>query len=174
MSAAAELAALQKKVALEMQNARETINREANISRQQAASMKKAVEQQRERILSLKHQQDEYAVIKREVDNARTAYDAALQRSGQTRLQSELDHSNIAVLDHAAVPILPASPRLVLNMILAVFIAPLLAMAICVVEESMHPRVHSGRDLAGNSFGPLLGELPPERFKSRRISAKRA
>jgi len=174
MSAAAELAALQKKVKDEMQNARETLTREASISRQQAGSLQNAVEQQRERILSLKHQQDEYSVIKREVDNARTAYDAALQRSGQTRLQSQLDHSNIAVLDRAAVPTQPASPRLVLNLILAIFIAPLLAVAMCVFVESLQPRVHSRRDLAGNSFGPLLAELPPDNFKAQRISAKRA
>lgn len=123
--------------------------------------------------MSLKAQQDEYAVLKREVDNARTAYDAALQRSGQTRLQSQLEHSNIAVLDRAAVPELPASPRLVLNMILAIFIAPLLAAAVCIFLETLHPRIHTDRDLEGNSFGPLLAEIPAERFAGHRIPARR-
>ncbi|HEX2584971.1 MAG TPA: GNVR domain-containing protein [Steroidobacteraceae bacterium] len=173
MSAAAELAAIQKKVDQEMQNARATISREASISRQQAASLQRAVEQQRERILSLKAQQDEYAVLKREVDSARTAYDAALQRSGQTRLQSQLEHSNIAVLDRAAVPEQPSSPRLVLNMILAIFIAPLLAAAICIFTETLHPRIHTELDLEGNSFGPLLAEIPSDRFAGRRIPARR-
>ncbi|MES1195768.1 MAG: GNVR domain-containing protein, partial [Steroidobacter sp.] len=173
MSAAAELAALQKKVAQEMQNARETITREASISRQQAASLQKAVDQQRDRILSLKAQQDEYAVLKREVDNDRTAYDAALQRSGRTRLQGQLEYTNIAVLDRAPVPEEPASPRLMLNMILAIFIAPLLATAFCVFLETLHPRIHSDLDLAGNSFGPLLAEIPAEKFTRHRVPAKR-
>jgi chain length determinant protein EpsF len=173
MSAAAELAAIQKKVNQEMQNARETISREASISRQQAASLQHAVDQQRERILALKAQQDEYAVLKREVDSARTAYDAALQRSGQTRLQSQFENSNIAVLDRAAVPEQPSSPRPMLNMILAIFIAPLLAAAVCIFQETLHPRVHTDIDLEGNSFGPLLAEIPAERFTGRRIPARR-
>jgi len=173
MSAAAELAAIQRKVNQEMHNARATVDREANISRQQAASLQKAVEQQRSRILSLKAQQDEYAVIKREVDNDRTAYDAALQRSGQTRLQSELQNSNIAVLDRAPVPEQPASPRVLLNLILAIFIAPLLAIALCIFLETLHPRIHTDVDLADNTFGPLLAEIPAEKFTARRVPAKR-
>ena len=172
MSAAAELAAIKKKVDQEMQNARETITREANISRQQTASLQAAVEQQRNRILSLKAQQDQYAILSREVDSARTAYDAALQRSGQTKLQSQLNHSNIAVLDHAAVPEQPASPRLLLNMILAIFIAPLLATAICVFLETLRPLIHTDLDLDGNSFGPLLAEIPAEGFAGRRIAKR--
>lgn len=172
MSAAAELAAIQKKVNQEMQNARQTITREASISQQQAASLQKAVEQQRDRILSLKTQQDEYAVLKRDVDSARTAYDAALQRSGQTRLQSQLENSNIAVLDHAPVPEKPASPRLLLNMILAIFIAPLLATALCIFLETLRPLVHTDTDLVGNSFGPLLAEIPIERMVRYRLPAK--
>lgn len=173
MSAAAELAAIQRKLNQEMQNARSTIAREANISRQQATALQKAVEQQRARILSLKVQQDEYAVLKREVDSARTAYDAALQRSGQTRLQSQLEHSNIAVLDRAPVPDQPSSPRLMLNLILAAFVAPLLAAAVCIFLESLRPLIHTDLDLDGNSFGPLLAEIPADRFSGHRIAAKR-
>jgi len=172
-SAAAELAALQRKINQEMHNAHATVDREASISKQQAASLQKAVEQQRSRILSLRAQQDEFAVIKREVDNARTAYDAALQRSGQTRLQSELEHSNIAVLDRAPVPDKPASPRLLLNVMLAIFIAPLLAIAICIFLETMHPLIHTDLDLADNAFGPLLAQIPAEKFTARRVPAKR-
>lgn len=159
-SVAAEVAALQKKVTAEIDNARGTVAREASIARQRVANLQQSLEQQRARILSLQHTQNEYAVLKRDVDNARTAYDAALKRSGETQLESRLDQTNIAILNYAVLPMQPASPRPLLNLILALLLGPLLAAAICTSVEMLSRRVHSPDDLLGSGLGPLLAEIP--------------
>jgi len=90
----------------------------AQVARQNTADLQRSMEQQRKRkrILDLQHNQDEFSVLKRDAEeSARAAYDSALQRGSQTRLESRLDQTNIAILNYAFVPIDPASPRLFLN-----------------------------------------------------------
>ncbi|MGC3981967.1 MAG: chain length determinant protein EpsF [Steroidobacteraceae bacterium] len=160
MSAAAELTALQKKVAAEVENARGTVSREATIASQRVNNLKQALEQQRGRILALQHTQDDYAVLKRDVDSARAAYDTALQRSGQTRLESRIDHTNIAILNRAVVPMQPASPKPLLNLILAALLGPLLGAALCMLAEMFGRRVHTRDDLLDTGIAPILAEVP--------------
>jgi chain length determinant protein EpsF len=174
MSAAAELASLQRKVRDEVENTRGTLAREASIGRQRVADLQRALEEQRARILSLKHTQDDYTVLKRDADNARTAYDTALQRGGQSRLESRLDHTNIAILNHAVVPMEPASPRLLLNLLLAALLGPWLAAAICMMVEMLNRCVHTTEDLFGNDLGPVLGEVPNSGLTLRRSWLRRA
>ncbi len=178
LSAAAELASLQKKVATEINNARETVAREAVIARHQATDLQRSVDAQRARILSLKQTQDEYSVLKREADNARTAYENAMQRGSETHLESKLDQANVAILNHATTPVLPASPRLFLNLILALLFGPLLAMGICLASEMSDRRVHSADDLLSNGLSPVLMEVPPRStnlsLNPKRLRAKRS
>jgi succinoglycan biosynthesis transport protein ExoP len=107
MSARAELESLRGKVAREVDNANATVAREAQVARQNTADLQHSLEQQRQRILALQHNQDEYSVLKRDADGAREAYDAALQRGGQTRLESRLNQTTIAILNRAFVPMKP-------------------------------------------------------------------
>ena len=118
MSAQAELESLRRKVQTEVDNANESVSREAQIARQNTADLQLAMEQQRKRILDLQHTQDEFLVLKRDAENARAAYDSALQRGSQTRLESRLDHTTIAILNHAFPPLDPAWPLLFLNLAL--------------------------------------------------------
>lgn len=186
-SAEAEYKSLQNKVKSEVDNAKRNVAREAAVARQQVAAQQQAVEQQRQRILSLGHTQDQYTVLKRNVDNAQAAYDAALQRTSQNQLESRLDHTNIAILSRAAVPITPASPRPALNIVLAVILGLLLGIAIIMLLDSMgrEPLPHAlglpqpGRDGrhepvvidpdAGGaapafitSSGPIVSDVPRE------------
>jgi len=173
MSAQAELGSLQKKVRDEMENARATVAREASIGRQRVADLQRSLEEQRQRILSLKHEQDDYSVLKRDADNARTAYDTALQRGGETRLESRLDHTNIAILNHAVVPMLPSSPKLLLNLALALLLGPWLAAAVCMMVEMLNRCVHTTDDLDANDLGPVLGEVPASTLTLRRSWLRR-
>lgn len=162
LSAAAERDALQKKVAAEINNTKGNIAKEAALARQQAASLQQAVDQQRGHILSLKHGQDEMTVLRHDVESARTAYDAALQRASQAQLESHLDHSNIAVLSRAAVPLAPASPRPVLNFVLAAVLGGLLGIAVILSREMTDRHIHSRLDLVDAINLPLLFELPAD------------
>jgi succinoglycan biosynthesis transport protein ExoP len=168
MSAQAELESLRGKVAGEISNAVGTVAREAQIARQNMTDLQRAMEQQRKRILDLQHNQDEYTVLKRDVESARTAYDSSLQRGGETRLESRLNNTNTAILNYAYPPMKPSSPRLLLNLALAIVLGAMLAVSASLIKERFDPRVHSRADLLEGAELPVLAELPRARISTRR------
>lgn len=82
--------------------------------------------EQKAKVLKLKEQYDEIAMYKREVENAQRAYDVAMQRAGQTRMESEMNQTNISVLNSALPPSKHTKPRLLLNMISSIFLGTML------------------------------------------------
>jgi succinoglycan biosynthesis transport protein ExoP len=167
MSARAELESLRSKVATEVDNATATVAREAEVARQNTTDLQRAMEQQRKRILALQHNQDEYSVLKRDAESVRAAYDSALQRGGQTRLQSRLDQTNIAMLNRAFAPINPSSPLLLLNAALAVILGSMLAAGVSLTRERLDRRIHWRDDLLEGAGIAVLAELPRERALKR-------
>ena len=168
MSAQAELESLREKVAGEISNAVGTVAREAQIARHNLTDLQSAMEQQRKRILDLQHNQDEYTVLKRDVESARTAYDSSLQRGGETRLESRLNNTNTAILNYAYPPMKPSFPRLLLNLAVAIVLGSMLAVAASLIKERFDPRVHSRADLSEAAELAVLAELPRARTSSRR------
>jgi chain length determinant protein EpsF len=168
MSAQAELESLREKVAGEISNAVGTVAREAQIARQNMTDLQRAMEQQRKRILDLQHNQDEYTVLKRDVESARAAYDSSLQRGGETRLESRLNNTNTAILNYAYPPMKASSPRLLLNLALAMVLGSMLAVSASLIKERFDPRVHSRADLLEGAAIAVLAELPRARISMRR------
>jgi chain length determinant protein EpsF len=173
MSAHAELESLQNKVAAEVSNATGTVAREALVARQNMSDLQRAMEQQRKRILDLQHNQDEYTVLKRDVESARAAYDSSLQRGGETRLESHLNNTNTAILNYAYVPMKPASPRLLLNLALAIVLGGLLGIAASLTKERFDQRIHNRGDLFEGADIAVLAELPRARVSLRRLKRRR-
>jgi polysaccharide biosynthesis transport protein len=168
MSAQAELESLRNKVATEVDNATGTVAREAQVARQTTADLQRAMEEQRKRILALQHNQDELSVLRRDAENARTAYDSALQRGSQTRLESRLDQTNIAILNYAFPPIDAAWPRLSLNLGLAVILGCMLGAGVSLTRERLNRRIRSRDDLLEEADIDVLAELPRARTSMRR------
>ena len=167
MSAQAELESLRGKVAAEISNAVGTVAREAQIARQNMTDLQQAMERQRKRILNLQHNQDEYAVLKRDVESARAAYDSSLQRGGETRLESRLENANTAILNYAYPPMKPSSPLLLLNLALAIVLGSMLAVSASLIKQRFDPRVHSRADLLEGAELAVLAELPRPRISMR-------
>jgi polysaccharide biosynthesis transport protein len=61
----------------------------------------------------------QYNILKREVDTNRTLYDGLLQRYKEIGVAGGIGTNNISVVDKAAFPIAPRSPRLGLNLLVA-------------------------------------------------------
>jgi polysaccharide biosynthesis transport protein len=168
MSALAEFESLRSKVAAEVSNATGAVTREAEIARQNTADLQRAMEQQRKRILDLQHNQDEFAVLKRDVESARAAYDSSMQRGGETRLESRLNNTNTAILNYAFPPMKPSSPRLLLNLALGIVLGSLLAVGASLIRERFDQRIHSREDLLVAADIPVLAELPRAHISIRR------
>jgi polysaccharide biosynthesis transport protein len=168
MSAQAELESLRSKVAAEVGNAIGIVAREAQIARQNTMDLQRAMEQQRKRILDLQHNQDDYSVLKRDVESARAAYDSSMQRGSETRLESRLNNTNTAILNYAFAPMKPSSPRLLLNLALAIVLGSLLALGASLTRERFDQRIHSRDDLLEGADIAVLAELPRAHASKRR------
>jgi polysaccharide biosynthesis transport protein len=168
MSAQAELESLRSKVAVEIANASGTVAREAQIARQNMADLQRTMEGQRKRIVDLQHNQDDLSVLKRDVESARTAYDSSLQRGGESRLESRLNNTNTAILNHAFPPMKPSSPKLLLNLALGLILGGLLAVGASLTRERFDRRIRARIDLVEDVGLAVLAELPRARLSKQR------
>jgi protein tyrosine kinase modulator len=171
--AQAELDSMRGKVAAEVANANSAVEREARVARQNVADLQRGMDQQRKRILDLQHNNDEYAVLKRDVESARTAYDSAMQRGNETQLESRLKNTNTAILNYAFAPMKPSSPRVLLNVALALILGSMLAVGASLIKERFDQRIHTEFDLLEGAGIAVLAELPAVRFSRRRYRRSR-
>ena len=117
----------------------------AAIGRERA--IRNAVDAQKNLLLELKNQRDHLAVLSRDVDTDQRVYDTALQGYYQTSLQSKFNQPNIAVLTLAVPPNEEDSPKLVFNLISAVFLGLLLGTIFAILAEIYDRRVRTPEDV---------------------------
>jgi capsular polysaccharide biosynthesis protein len=115
---------------------------------------------QRDRILLLKHERDELDVLKHEVEDRQRAYDAGLQRAAQVRLESQLDQSNIAVLNPAFPPMSAARPRVLIIAALSVVLGIIFGLSAAITREVADRRVRCAFDVSELAGVPVLVEIP--------------
>jgi len=135
-----------------------SIDNTVNLSRE--AQIRMALEAQRERLLKLKAQRDEAAVLVRDVENAQRSYDALVTRFDQTSLESQSTQTNVSVLKQATPPAKPSSPKVLLNIIASVFLGGLLAAGVVVGRELMRPMLRNEDDVIELLHSHLLGVMP--------------
>lgn len=131
-----------------------------SVNQTRLAQARAAVDEQRNKLLHMKGQRDEAAVLLRDVENAQRAYDAVLARATQSGVESQTTQTNVSVLKRAAPPGKPSSPRLVLNLAVALFIGSLLAAGSAIARESSDRRLRTDTDVTLALRQPLLGVLP--------------
>lgn len=164
----ASLAELRARLEQEMARVGSSVGVSNSINQSREAQVRAALEAQRAKVLELKALRDEVAVLTRDVEHAQRAYDTVLTRSTLTSLESQTTQTNVVVLNPAAEPIEPSSPRRLVNLLIAVFLGTLLGVCAALAREFADRRVRSGDDLAGTLQLPLLGHLPSQLQRRRR------
>ncbi|HEY4068456.1 MAG TPA: chain length determinant protein EpsF [Burkholderiaceae bacterium] len=134
------------------------INNSVNQTRLEQA--RTAIEEQRNKLLHMKSQRDEAAVLQRDVENAQRAYDAVLARATQSSVESQTTQTNVSVLKRAVAPGKASSPRLELNLAVALIIGVLLGGGAAIARESADRRLRVDADVTRSLRQPLLGVLP--------------
>jgi polysaccharide biosynthesis transport protein len=144
----AEVSSLQLKLQSEIKMVLTSINSAVTASNQRDSILAKSLADQKTKVLELKKQHDEIAVFKREVENAQRAYDTAMQRAGQTRMESEMNQANISILGSAIPPQKHAKPRILINVILSAFLGGMLGIGLALLAEIMDRRIRSAFDVS--------------------------
>lgn len=76
------------------------------------AELREVVEAQKQRVLALKQDRDQIAVLAQDVEAAKRIYDSVLQRTNQLNLEKQTDQANVSILSPAIEPTSPAKPNI--------------------------------------------------------------
>lgn len=155
----AELAEMKARLKAETTNITNAIGTSGRVSQAKEVEIQAAIEAQKKKVLELKKQRDEISVLVREVDTAQKGFEAIGQRMTQSKLESQSVQTNIAILTPAAEPLQPSKPRVLLNMLVAIFLGSMLGVGAALVLELSQRRVRSADDLLQALDLPVLAEL---------------
>lgn len=164
-SASTELAQLRTQLSDEMRAAAQGALTSSGVAPQREGSLRGALEQQRSRVLKLKNDRNTLAMLMREVDGARQAYDAATQRFTQARITGDVGQASGAVVDSAAPPARPAGPKMWLNAAIALAAGVALGVGIALLCETVNGYVRSESDIVEILGEPVLAVLAPKGSK---------
>ena len=160
IEAKASIAELQSRINAETRSVTSGVSVTGSINRTRQAQLRSDLEAQRAKVLRMKQVRDEGTVLSRDVENAQRTYDAVAARLTQSSLESQATQSNVNVLTPAGVPLVPASPRVVFNTVVALFVGTLLAIGVAVLLELLNRRVRSAADVVAALDLPVIGTLP--------------
>lgn len=172
-SAVADLEELRSRLRKETGIIASSIRTADEAGRMRESQLRKAMEEQKDKLLELRRQRDEISVLLRDVQSAQEAFDAVSQRMTQTRLEAQSMQTNVSVLTPATAPLLPAKPRVMSNLAVAAFLGTLLGIGAALIVELGKRRIRSAEYLAQCLDLPVLVELdstaPPSRGGLRNL-----
>jgi polysaccharide biosynthesis transport protein len=158
-AALSEVSNLRSLINTEIAKTSSSVSQTARVSQQKEGEIKASLAAQKERVLKLKGQQDEMAVLLREVESAQRIYDSTLLRFGQTNMESQSGQTDVSILNPAVAPLKHSSPKITINIILSIFLGGLLGIGFAIAAEMLDRRVRSAEDLSQLLGLPVLGEL---------------
>lgn len=159
----ANVAELRSKLDAETRSITGSVIVNNSVNQVRVSQVRSALEEQRAKVLKLKGERDEAAVLQRDVENAQRAYDAMFARVSQSHVESQLTQTNVSVLKHATPPPFPSSPKILLNSIVSVVLGLVLAIATVLVRERLDRRLRSSIDVEQILRQSFLGVLPAPR-----------
>jgi chain length determinant protein EpsF len=164
-----EIAALRENLQAERRNIIKGFSASRRVYKTREVELQAAIEAQKNKLLRIKNERDHLAVLQREVEAAKKALDAVLNRLQQSTLDSQATQTNVSILTPAVPPLEPSFPKLVLYTLLAIPAGLLLAVAAAYAYEMHDGRVRSRADLAGMLQAPVLAVIEPPGERRRRF-----
>jgi chain length determinant protein EpsF len=167
-AARAQVEDIRGKLAEEMNTVAHSVSTKSGIMAANEGALRSALAEQRGRVLEMKRKRDDAALLSREVENAQRAYDTAMTRFTQTRLESESNQSNITVIKPAAPPAQPSFPNFPLGLVFAGLVGSTLAVGLALVAEMMDRIVRCEDDVHEALAAPVLGHVLPASSDGKR------
>lgn len=155
----AEIANLRQRIAQESANIAASLGSTTQMNLRRESDVRAALDAQKKKVLDLKHAHDEAAILQSDVNSAQRDLDAVSERLAQSSLESQTSQTNVVQLTTATPPVKPSSPKLVLNVLLAIFFGGILGVGVALFLEMIHPRVRLDEDLQRLLGVPMLGKI---------------
>ena len=154
-----EVKALRERVDIETARASDSVRAAARVTRQREDQIRAAYEEQHAKVLKMRAARDQAALLVHDVENAKREHNDLLQRLGQTSLESQVTQTNASILNRAADPLFPSSPKLLLTLIVSVLLGTLGGVGAVFALETLDRRFRDTDDLAETLGLPVLGAI---------------
>jgi chain length determinant protein EpsF len=151
---------LRRRISVETNRISGSLGVANSINQGRVAQLQAALTEQRAKVLRMREQRDEAAVLLRDVANAQKSYDEVTARANATSLESQAGLTNVSRLESAVEPSRPSSMGLRKALALAFVFGGLAALATMCVRETLDRRLRSDFDVAQVLKQPLIGTLP--------------
>jgi chain length determinant protein EpsF len=154
-----EIATLKDRIAQETLKIAASLGSTTQVDVRRESDIRVALEAQKARVLELKHQHDEAAVLQGDVLSAQRDLDAVTQRFAQSSLESQTKQTNVVQLTSATAPIKASSPNLLVNLALGIFLGGAFAVGAALLREMQDARIRTADDLLQLLQIPVLGKI---------------
>jgi chain length determinant protein EpsF len=145
----AELAELKARLEAETRHVVRSVSATRAVTGDKEKELKAALEAQRRKLLAMRADRDQLAVLERDVDAARQAYETAERRFTQTNLESQAAQSNVFLIRPAIEPLEPSFPKVRLFILASILFGALLGAGTAHALETLDRRVRCVEDVAG-------------------------
>ena len=102
----------------------------------------------------------QYNIYLRDADTNRQLYDSLLQRYKEIGVAGSVQDNNIAIINRAKLPDRPVSPRLLVNLLVAMFAGGLIGIALAAALNQIDETIGDPESVRTRLGLPLLGALP--------------
>jgi uncharacterized protein involved in exopolysaccharide biosynthesis len=150
---------LRERIAQESAKIANSLDTTAHVNVRRESELRAALDEQRKKVLELKHEHDQASILEGDVAAVQSSLDAVNQRLAQTNLESQTHQTNIVLLTSAPIPLEPASPKLMLNIAIGIFLGLFAGIGTAMWQEIKNPRIRHDKELAAILGVPILGKI---------------
>lgn len=164
----AQIAELRQQLAAEIRRVSGSASAVSRASSQKVEQLQALLEAQKKRLLELNSARDAAAILRRDVETARRAYEMVTQRGSQVSLESQTNQSILRLLSPAIEPLNASTKRVVVGVLASLMAGGMLSLLLAFGLEFKDRRVRGEGDLLdvdGISLIAVVGE-GAERFRT--------
>jgi capsular exopolysaccharide synthesis family protein len=163
----------EEKLRTAVQDVVQSLKRDYDSAMAQENSLTAALNQQKDEAQAMNRKAIDLAVLQRDVENAKLAYDTFVEQGRQAAVSEDRSSiSNVRVVDRAVVPDQPISPKRRQILLIALLGAMFLSISAAFFVEYLDSRVKTPEQVEAHLRLASLGAIPRLPRKTQRAFAK--
>ena len=160
MAARSELSAASASLRAQVEQVVAGIERNYQLAVANENSLKTSLNTNKEQMQDISRKEFKLRELQREVDANRTLYETFMNRLKETTATSDLDSSNVRVIDTAMTPGGPIAPQKSRIVLIAAVLAGLFGVGLTLLLDFLSNTFRSSEDVESRLDLPVLGILP--------------
>jgi capsular exopolysaccharide synthesis family protein len=154
---------LDRSIAREVNRVTDSLQGDYREARKREQDLRTKVDELKSSYLDLRRRSIQYNIYQQEVDTNRALYDGVLQRFKEIGVAGGVGVNNISIVDPADIPQKPSSPKLLLNLAIALLAGLGLGGLVAFALEQMDEAISDPAELERRIGLTLLGSIPKTR-----------